>query len=209
MRAPPTTLQQTRWISAVMVAVSLAVVGLPVTALAASGKPPEASSQAKAISDADKTKARALFEEATAAYKVGDFEKALKKYQEAYALAPLPGFLFNIGQCHMQLGQYEKAVFSYESFLREAPNDDPVRPEAEERLAIALFNQEEQKLLEEKSADTAEHGYSKGTLIGAVTATAVATAAVTATLTLATVYAIGAWRRGRTPDPTLGEINAR
>lgn len=58
---------------------------------------------------AEETKARALYKDGMKAYDVGDFEGALVLYSDAYKLAPLPGFLFNIAQCHRQLGNFERA----------------------------------------------------------------------------------------------------
>jgi len=55
-------------------------------------------------------------------YKLGRFKDALAEYSKAYELAPLAGFLFNIGQCHRLLGNHERAVFFYEGYLREKPN---------------------------------------------------------------------------------------
>jgi len=52
-----------------------------------------------------KTEAKLLFKRAQLAYKLGKFENALGEYSKAYEMLPLPGFLFNIGQCHRQLVQ--------------------------------------------------------------------------------------------------------
>ena len=75
---------------------------------------------------ADDAKAKALFKEGEKAYNVGDFEGALAKYQEAYQLSPLPGFLFNMAQCYRQLGNFERASFMYGRFIDlskpKAPN---------------------------------------------------------------------------------------
>ena len=61
--------------------------------------------------------ARVLFERAEAKFDLGSFEAALADYQAAYELEPLPGFLFNIGQCYRNLGDYERARFFYRRFL--------------------------------------------------------------------------------------------
>ena len=68
-----------------------------------------------------KKEARRHFLQAEAHYKLGRFQQALKEYGRAYELAPLPGFLFNIGQCHRKLGNDEKAVFFYKGYLRDKP----------------------------------------------------------------------------------------
>ncbi len=61
--------------------------------------------------------ARARFAEGSAAYERGDFRGALKAFDAAYTLAPLPGFLFNVAQCHRQLGEYEQAGRYYQRYL--------------------------------------------------------------------------------------------
>ena len=67
----------------------------------------------------DRQKAREHFLKAEAHYKLGRFADALREYSAAYEAAPLPGFLFNIGQCHRQLDNCERAIFFYEGYLRE------------------------------------------------------------------------------------------
>lgn len=61
--------------------------------------------------------ARAKFERAQRAYHVGSFEEALALYEEAYRLDPRPPFLFNIGQCHRQMGNWERAICFFNQYL--------------------------------------------------------------------------------------------
>lgn len=71
--------------------------------------------------DADNERlARARFADATKAFNLSKFEMALTGYKEAYELAPLPGFLFNIAQCYRQLGQLATASFYYRRYRTEA-----------------------------------------------------------------------------------------
>ena len=58
------------------------------------------------LTDEAKAQARVKFSEGNAAYEQGDFREALKSFEAAYRLAPLPGFLFNVAQCHRQLGDF-------------------------------------------------------------------------------------------------------
>lgn len=74
--------------------------------------------------NADEQAARALFADGQKAYDLGEFDRALTLYSDAYKLKPLPGFLFNIGQCHKQLGNYERAAFFFGRFV------DNSKPEA-------------------------------------------------------------------------------
>ena len=68
-------------------------------------------------------------------FALGKFDEALDEYQKAFDAKPLPGFLFNIGQCYRNLGDYDSAIFSYKKFLKlepDAPNRDEGR-EADRR----------------------------------------------------------------------------
>ena len=68
-----------------------------------------------------KAQAKALFDQATADYKAGRFETALSRYEQAHKLFPAAQFVFNIAQCHRALGNYDRAIFFFEGYLREAP----------------------------------------------------------------------------------------
>jgi tetratricopeptide (TPR) repeat protein len=91
-----------RW-CAVALGVLLSLAALPVVAA-------EVSEEAKA-------QAREKFTQGNAAYERGEFRQALVAFDAAYKLAPLPGFLFNVAQCHRQLGAYERAAFFYRRYL--------------------------------------------------------------------------------------------
>ena len=58
-------------------------------------------------------------------YKLARFEDALQDYSRAYELYPAPALLFNLGQCHRNLKNYERAIFFFEGYLREQPKIDP------------------------------------------------------------------------------------
>ena len=74
-----------------------------------------------ALPDTAEQMARAEMGQAQTAYDTGEFDQALAHYAEAYRLKPLPGFLFNLAQCHRQLGRHERAAFFYQRFLDLAP----------------------------------------------------------------------------------------
>jgi tetratricopeptide (TPR) repeat protein len=88
--------------------------------------------------DAEKL-ARTHFRRGETHFAMGRFADALKEYQAAYELKPLPGFLFNIGQCHRNLGHLEEAVFSFKRYLRLKP--DAANHAAVEELATELERQ--------------------------------------------------------------------
>jgi len=80
------------------------------------------------------------------------FEAALEQYQKAYDAEPIPAFLFNIGQCHRNLGDYDAAIFSYKRYLK-------LEPDAENRAQVEeLIDELEQKKTEN---DTARLGLGK------------------------------------------------
>jgi hypothetical protein len=103
-------------LGALLVACTLALVSTP----ALSQKP--ASVGAKKV-DPDEAKARMLFKDGQTAYDVGEFERALALYAEAYKVKPLPGFLFNIGQCHRQLDNFKEAAFFFGRFIENSKPD--------------------------------------------------------------------------------------
>ncbi len=72
--------------------------------------------------DATEMRAREQFSAGQAAYANGRYEQALGAFSEAYGLQPVPGFLFNIAQCHRQLGNYERAAVFYQQYLDLSPS---------------------------------------------------------------------------------------
>ncbi|MBS1153683.1 MAG: hypothetical protein H6Q89_5381, partial [Myxococcaceae bacterium] len=68
------------------------------------------------------TRSKALFQQAQQTYDRGEIAKALDLFLQAYEVKPLPGFLFNIAQCHRQLRNYERASFYFKRYLALAPN---------------------------------------------------------------------------------------
>ena len=57
------------------------------------------------------------------------FDEALDQFQKAFDAKPIPDFLFNIGQCQRNLGDYEAAIFSFKRYLKldpEASNREKV-----------------------------------------------------------------------------------
>ena len=65
-------------------------------------------------------RAKALFQKAQTAYDVGEFDRALDLFTEAYKAKNLAAILFNIAQCHRQKGGYERAAFFFQRFIDKA-----------------------------------------------------------------------------------------
>jgi tetratricopeptide (TPR) repeat protein len=79
---------------------------------------------------------RAHFARAEAKFNVGRFAEALADYRAAYEAEPLPAFLFNIGQCYRNTGDYDSAAFYFRRYTALDP-DSPNRPVAE-RLIVEM-----------------------------------------------------------------------
>jgi tetratricopeptide (TPR) repeat protein len=95
--------------------------------------------------DAAERASRRYYERGQKLFNLQKFEQALEQFQKAFDAKPFPGFLFNIGQCHRNLGDYDAAIFSFKRYLR-------LDPEAENREQVeALIEDLEQKKAE---ADT-------------------------------------------------------
>lgn len=100
-------------------------------------------------------KAKALFEKAEVHFSVGEFEKALDLYRQAYKAKQLPAFLFNIGQCHRYMKEYEKAILSYDRFLAHDP-ETPHRAKVENLIEQCRKAREQAKKANEKPVKAEE-----------------------------------------------------
>jgi len=94
--------------------------------------------------------AKAHFASAQQHFKLGRFDEALAEYTKAFEAKALPAFLFNIGQCHRKLEHFNKAVFFYQSYLRDAP-DAPNRDQV-----VSLISKCEQKHEKQEAKREAE-----------------------------------------------------
>jgi hypothetical protein len=89
-----------------------------------------------ARADDTRARARSLFESGTAHYNLAEYRPALEDFKEAYRITHDPTLLFNIAQCHRQLGEPAAAANFYRSYRREAPQS-PNRDEVD-RLIDAM-----------------------------------------------------------------------
>jgi hypothetical protein len=89
------------------------------------------------LSDEAKAQARAKFSEGNAAYDSGQFREALKAFEAAYQLAPLPGFLFNVAQCHRQLEAFSQAASAYRRYL-SLSEKEPANAELVKGLIVEM-----------------------------------------------------------------------
>jgi tetratricopeptide (TPR) repeat protein len=124
-----------------LAAAALVLTGAPSGALAAPKDPKEAE-------------ARAQFEQAQNDYNLGRFKEALDEYAKAYEIKSLPGFLFNIAQCHRQMHHWERAVFHFKRYLELSPGR--VSNEQVVRDLIAECEAKQAEVEQKKATDTAE-----------------------------------------------------
>jgi hypothetical protein len=79
-------------------------------------------------------RAEALNRRAMLEFDGGDLDEALVDAKKAYAIQPVPGMLFNLGQIHRALHHWEEAAFAFRAFLRKVP-DAPNRATIEKLIA--------------------------------------------------------------------------
>ena len=88
------------------------------------------------------------------AYNLGDFDRAVELFKEAYKARSDSYLLFNIAQSHRQLGDCRDALFFYRRFLSETA-DEANRKTVEERIDDLEANcREEERLKSEPPVHT-------------------------------------------------------
>jgi len=92
----------------------------------------------------DRAKAQTAYHSATQHYKLGEYSEALEGFKEAYRNYEDPIFIFDLAQCHRQLGHKEQAARAYRMFLIETP-DAPNREKVRNMIATL-----EKQLAEER-----------------------------------------------------------
>lgn len=112
-----------------------------------------APSVARADEAADKARGKAVWREGVKQYDLGDFDAAIKKFEEAYQIFPNPDILFNLGQAHRKTKTYERAIHYFRTFLRYKPNA-PNRDVVEQLIAELEGLTAAQKASNERPPDT-------------------------------------------------------
>ena len=77
---------------------------------------------------------RARYERGIELYKSTHYEEAILEFKAAYAASDSPLALFNIAQCHRQLGHLPDALTAYRGYLQQQP-DAPNRGAVTARIA--------------------------------------------------------------------------
>jgi tetratricopeptide (TPR) repeat protein len=106
--------------------------------------------------DARQQEARAHFSQGRAFQDAGAYDDAIREYQAAYQLTPLPLLLFNIAQSYRLKGDKRAAIEHYEKYLA-ADSEGPAADEARDHVAnLKLKLQlEETEALRKKAAEEA------------------------------------------------------
>src|SRR5690554_2857852 len=68
------------------------------------------------------------------AYRSGDFEGAIRAFQEGYRLEPVPNLLYNIAKSYEKLEKYADAVDYYQRFVVAPEVDSSARQAALDRI---------------------------------------------------------------------------
>lgn len=79
-------------------------------------------------------------------FELQKFDEALEQFQKAYDASPIPDFLFNIGQCQRNLGDYQAAIFSFKRFLK-------LDPETEKREKVEELIEDLQRKVDEGNSE--------------------------------------------------------
>ncbi|MHB8419356.1 MAG: tetratricopeptide repeat protein [Myxococcales bacterium] len=97
---------------------------------------------ALSVTPAQRLEAERLARQSITDYNVGDFASALREATSAYKLDPRPALLFNLGQVHRALHNWERAEFFFRGYLRERPQA-PNRAAVEQLIAEMQAKQKE------------------------------------------------------------------
>lgn len=100
--------------------------------------------------------ARRHYERGQKLFNLQKFDEALEQYQKAFDAKPIPDFLFNIGQCQRNLGDYEAAIFSFKRYLK-------LDPETDNREKVESLIEELEEKVDEANAERMRLGKRKRT----------------------------------------------
>jgi tetratricopeptide (TPR) repeat protein len=92
-----------------------------------------ASVRVAAADDTGMRAAKRHYERGQKLFALQKFDEALDQFQQAFDAKPIPDFLFNIGQCHRNLGDFDAAIFSFKRYLKLDP-DAANREQVEELI---------------------------------------------------------------------------
>lgn len=94
---------------------------------------------------ADEASARKTYDAGERAYNLGQFDRAVELFKQAYEDWPEPAFLFNIAQTYRQAGNCKQALFFYKRFLalKQTDTKKPIKPELQAEVEKRILELEE------------------------------------------------------------------
>jgi len=78
--------------------------------------------------------AKDAFKRGEAAYSAGNYDAAVREWQNAYSVDPRPRIQFNLSQAYERMGQLEDAIASLKRFIESGDPEDPTYSDANARL---------------------------------------------------------------------------
>ncbi|HEY6882291.1 MAG TPA: tetratricopeptide repeat protein [Polyangiales bacterium] len=81
--------------------------------------------------------AKEAFKRGEAAYSAGNYDAAVREWNNAYAADPRPRIQFNLSQAYERMGRLEDAIASLKRFLDSGDPEDPTYSDANARM-VAL-----------------------------------------------------------------------
>ena len=101
--------------------------------------------------------AKSHFKQGKAYQEAGAYADAIKEYERAFQLAPLPELLYNIGQCQRLVGEKQKAIAAYQRYLDRVSDGDLADEARAHVAALKLKIQvEESEIARRKALEEAE-----------------------------------------------------
>jgi hypothetical protein len=88
------------------------------------------------LAAADTREARKHYQRGMTRYDLADWKGAADEFKVAYEQSQAPALLFNLGQCHRHLAQWQEAAYFYRTYLSHLPHA-PNHAEAERYLREA------------------------------------------------------------------------
>jgi hypothetical protein len=79
--------------------------------------------------------AKDAFKRGEAAYSAGNYDAAVREWQNAYSVDPRPRIQFNLSQAYERMGQLEDAIASLKRFIESGDPEDPTYSDANARLS--------------------------------------------------------------------------
>jgi tetratricopeptide (TPR) repeat protein len=135
--------------------------------------------------------AREVYQRGVRYYDLGELEKALAAFKEAYLLYESPAFLFNIGLCERKLGHRTEAMAVFRTYLRLSPD---ASDRAQVEHTIAELEAEAARAVAPPPAPSPSRGSGRALRIASLTVGAVGVAG------LATGIGLSAAAAGRAQD---------